>query len=204
MKTVYGKYRDGLVRTLEDLTKRIEGYNKEYVEEGNEPLFYHLITRIKDDGSMTAKLDARGLPHTPEAALAGSIYDACGIRIVCCFIKDIFENIKRIRELPGVKVIREKDYLANAKPNGYRSYHMIISVEEPYADALGNCPGIWYAEIQLRTIAMDSWAALEHKMKYKKTISDNDLIVSELRRCADELAACDISMQTINDMINNR
>ena len=204
METVYGKYRDGLVMTLDDLTKRIEGYNKAYVEEGNEPLYYHLITRIKSDDSMIAKLDARGLPHTPEEALSGGIYDACGIRIVCCFIKDIFENIKRIRELPGVKVIREKDYLANAKPNGYRSYHMIISVEEPYEDAKGNRPGIWYAEIQLRTIAMDSWAALEHKMKYKKTVSDNDLIVSELRRCADELAACDVSMQTINDMINNQ
>lgn len=204
METVYGKYRDGLVMTLEDLRRRIEGYNKAYVEAANEPLYYQLITRIKSDESMTAKLDAKGLPHTPEAALSGEIYDACGIRIVCCFIKDIFENIERIRKLPGVKVLREKDYMANAKPNGYRSYHMIISVEEPYEDALGNCPGIWYAEIQLRTIAMDSWAALEHRMKYKKTISDNDLIVSELRRCADELAACDVSMQTISDMINNQ
>ena len=164
METVYGKYRDGLVRTLEDLTKRIEGYNKENIEAGNEPLYYHLITRIKSEDSMTAKLDARGLAHTPEEALSGSVHDACG----------------------------------------YRSYHMIISVEEPYEDAKGNTPGIWYAEIQLRTIAMDSWAALEHQMKYKKTVSDNDLIVAELRRCADELAACDVSMQTISDMINNQ
>lgn len=204
METVYDKYRDGLVRTLEDLTKRIEGYNKENIEAGKEPLYYHLITRIKSEESMTAKLDARGLAHTPEEALSGSVHDACGIRIVCCFIKDIYENISRIRNLPGVKVIREKDYLTNAKPNGYRSYHMIISVEEPYEDAKGNTPGIWYAEIQLRTIAMDSWAALEHQMKYKKTVADNDLIVAELRRCADELAACDVSMQTISDMINNQ
>ena len=203
MESIYGKYRDGLARTLDDLTARIKEYNKAHVEAGNEPLYEHLITRIKSEESMASKLDARGLPHTPQEALAGGIYDACGIRIVCCFINDITENIRRIKELPGVKVVREKDYLTKAKPNGYRSYHLIVSVEEPYEDALGNDPGIWYVEVQLRTIAMDSWAALEHKLKYKKTIYDNNLIVSELRRCADELAACDVSMQTIREMINN-
>ncbi len=87
--------------------------------------------------------------------------------------------------------MKEKDYIRRAKPNGYRSYHMILRTQSGY-----------YAEIQLRTISMDTWAALEHHLKYKKNLGGHvDLIVSELKRCADELASTDLSMQTIRDMI---
>ena len=95
----------------------------------------------------------------------------------------------------------EKDYIKQAKDNGYRSYHLILEVTAPYEDVLGNNPGKFFVEIQLRTIAMDSWASLEHQMKYKKTVRNQTLIVSELKRLADELASCDISMQTIRDLI---
>ena len=90
-----------------------------------------------------------------------------------------------------IELIQEKDYIRHAKPNGYRSLHLIVRVE-----------GRYYVEIQLRTISMDTWAALEHHMKYKKNLTGNtDLLVSELKRCADELASTDVSMQTLRDMI---
>ena len=79
---------------------------------------------------------------------------------------------------------------------------MIIRITTPYKDINGNVPGQFFAEIQLRTIAMDSWASLEHQMKYKHDIKNPELIVRELKRCADELAACDISMQTIRNLIH--
>ena len=90
-----------------------------------------------------------------------------------------------------IEVVQEKDYIRRAKPNGYRSLHLIIRIRG------------YFAEIQLRTISMDTWAALEHHMKYKKDISgsNTDLLVSELKRCADELASTDVSMQTLRDMI---
>ena len=78
---------------------------------------------------------------------------------------------------------------------------MIVRVESPITDILGNKPGKFYAEIQLRTIAMDSWASLEHQLKYKKNVKNQALIVSELKRCADEMASTDVSMQTIRDLI---
>ena len=78
---------------------------------------------------------------------------------------------------------------------------MILLVNEPFEDVDGNEPGRFFVEIQLRTIAMDSWAALEHQLKYKKNISNTELIVAELKRCADEMASTDISMQTIRDLI---
>ena len=96
-----------------------------------------------------------------------------------------------MKKIDGITVVNEKDYIKNVKPNGYRSYHMILKTDE----------GL-YAEVQLRTISMDTWAALEHHMKYKKEVTVNvDLIVSELRRCADELASTDVSMQAIRDLI---
>ena len=95
-----------------------------------------------------------------------------------------------------------RDLFGIVKPNGYRSYHMIIDIEAPYEDVEGNNPGHFFAEIQLRTIAMDSWASLEHQMKYKHDIKNPEMIVRELKRCADELAACDLSMQTIRNLIH--
>jgi ppGpp synthetase/RelA/SpoT-type nucleotidyltranferase len=119
------------------------------------------------------------------------MHDSIGIRIVCSFIDDIYANIERIRAFTDCTVVEEKDYIKHAKPNGYRSYHMIVQNTEGY-----------YAEIQIRTISMDTWAALEHDIKYKKDINVNkELITAELKRCADELASTDISMQTIRNMI---
>ena len=78
---------------------------------------------------------------------------------------------------------------------------MILAVTVPYEDVLGQLPGTYFVEIQLRTLAMDSWASLEHEMKYKKNIKNPEMISRELKRCADELASCDLSMQTIRNLI---
>lgn len=149
---------------------------------------------------MLEKCNRKNLPLTPESALK-KIRDAIGIRIVCGFIDDIYQTIDIIRGLEGCKIILEKDYILSAKPNGYRSYHLILEVETPYEDCLGNQPGSYFVEVQLRTIAMDSWASLEHQMKYKHEIKDTKRIVRELKRCADELASCDVTMQTIRNLI---
>ena len=118
------------------------------------------------------------------------------------FLDDIYRAIDFLKSLDGVRVVEEKDYIRHVKPNGYRSYHVILELEEPYEDVTGANPGHFYAEVQLRTIAMDSWASLEHQMKYKHDIKNPELIVRELKRCADELASCDVSMQTIRNLIH--
>ena len=92
--------------------------------------------------------------------------------------------------------------MKNAKPNGYRSYHLILDVTENYEDIDGQNPGHFYVEIQLRTIAMDSWASLEHEIKYKHHVKNPERISKELKRCADQLASCDVQMQTIRQLIN--
>lgn len=124
---------------------------------------------------MSEKCVRKSLPPTAYSALH-EIQDAIGIRIVCRFIDDIYTNLKYIRKMPGIRIVEEKDYIKNVKPNGYRSYHVIIKIRDEYEDVTGENPGCFYAELQLRTIAMDTWASLEHQMKYKHEIKMRRLL----------------------------
>ena len=197
---IYGKYGVYLPKILDDLSQRIQEANDRVKQETGQKLFEHFNARIKQAASMEEKCQRKNLPRVSESALK-EIRDAIGIRIVCGFIEDIYQTIEVLRQLEGCEIVLEKDYIRAAKPNGYRSYHLILEVETPYEDCHGQNPGRYFVEIQLRTIAMDSWASLEHQMKYKHEIKDSKRIVRELKRCADELASCDVTMQTIRNLI---
>lgn len=172
MEKIYGDAYPEMKKTLRHLTDEITAIRADMTEEiGMDPI-EHIRARIKSDDSMREKCRRKGLPETRESATE-IIRDAIGIRIVCAFLDDIYT-------------------IRHVKPNGYRSFHMILRVAERF-----------FVEIQLRTISQDTWASLEHHMKYKKEITGNtDLIEKELKRCADELASTDESMQTLRDMIN--
>ena len=199
--SIYGEYLPALKEVMERIVGRIESFNEAYQKEHGEPLYEHLNYRIKREESMLEKLERKHLEATTYNALV-TLKDAIGLRIVTTFVDDVFEVVRLIKGLEFVNVVEEKDYISHAKENGYRSYHMIIQVTSHQKDVLGHQPGSFYVEIQIRTIAMDSWAALEHQMSYKKNIKNRELISSELKRVADELASCDLSMQTIRDLIN--
>ena len=197
---LYGSCYGTMCRVMERIKNEIEAYSDAYDQVHGEKLYEHLICRIKSEESMRDKLRRLALEENTHHALR-EVTDSIGIRVVCLFIDDVYENVRQIKNLPGCTVVAEKDYIQNAKPNGYRSYHMILDVETDEPDAEGRTPGHYYAEIQLRTIAMDTWAALEHELKYKKSIANQELMIQELRRCANELAACDVSMQTLKRII---
>lgn len=158
----------------------------------------HSKGRIKSADSMLEKLGRKGLEPTVTNAIS-QIHDAIGVRVVCSFIKDVYDMAELIKSMQDVEIINEKDYILNPKSNGYRSYHMIVMLNIALPGGIVRIP----AEIQLRTIAQDSWAALEHQLKYKKDIRDVKLIQSELKRCADETASTELTMQTVRDMIMN-
>lgn len=199
-ESIYGKYPDYLPLILEDFSQRIQERNNLVKKKTGYKLFEHLISRVKTPESMVEKCQRKGFEVSTESALR-QIRDSIGLRIVCGFVDDIYRLVDVIHSFEDCRIVVEKDYIKNAKPNGYRSYHMIVEVETSYPDCLGNEQGSYFIEIQLRTIAMDSWASLEHQMKYKHDIKDPKRIVRELKRCADELASCDLSMQTIRNLI---
>lgn len=197
---IYGKYYDAMTEIMNNLVGTIEINSQKQEEKTGEKLYEHLRYRIKDEESMIEKLERNGFEPTTYHALR-SLTDSIGIRVICLFIDDVYKNVALIKSIPGCTVVKEKDYIKNAKPNGYRSYHMILDMETHFSDIDGNTPGHFFVEVQLRTIAMDTWAALEHELKYKRDIRNQELIVSELHRCANELASCDVSMQTLRRII---
>ena len=155
----------------------------------------HIKCRVKSSESLKEKLRRTGLPETAESGLR-SLSDLVGARVITHFIGDIYTVLELIDKNPNWRVKQIKDYIANMKPNGYRSLHVILSL--PFG--VGGIDTI-DVEIQLRTIAMDCWASLEHQLKYKKKIRNAALIADELKRCADEMASTDLTMQTIRDLI---
>lgn len=176
-----------------DMIRRYE------VQLGNRDPVASSQTRIKSAESMRQKLQRLAFPVTAESAMK-NVFDAAGVRLVCPFIQDIDRTAELIRAIPGVQIQTEKDYIRNPKPNGYRSYHMILSMPLRF---LGNSPKTVWLEVQLRTIAMDCWANIEHQLKYKQNIPDQALLIQELKRCADEITSTDLSLQTIRDLIEH-
>ena len=197
---IYSNYEKYLDMILDEFSKRVYKLNDEYKSKTGYKLFEHFISRIKTDESMIEKCTRKGFEVSTHSALK-EIKDAIGVRIVCGFVDDIYTLVGLFKDMENINVVEEKDYILNVKPNGYRSYHMILEVITPFPDCDGNENGKYYIEIQLRTIAMDSWASLEHQMKYKKNITNHERITKELKRCADELASCDLNMQTIRKLI---
>ena len=189
MESIYGKYLAEIEQIQKRFMVQVEKFREEMKEKTGMDPVEHCLSRIKSEESMREKCRRKNLPETAESALF-EIHDAIGFRIVCAFLDDVYLIRDRLLETKEYEVVEEKDYIRHAKPNGYRSYHMILKIM-----------GKYYVEIQLRTISMDTWAALEHHLKYKKEIKNEQLIIQELKRCADELASTDISMQTIRDMI---
>lgn len=191
--SIYGNKLPEIQAVLERMTQHIVSFRKMVLDSSGIDPVEHCLARIKSEESMREKCRQHGLPETQESAL-DVIHDAIGIRVVCAFLDDVYLLRDYLLSTEELVLIKEKDYIRTAKPNGYRSLHVIFHTSDSY-----------YVEFQLRTISMDTWAALEHHLKYKKSINGNeDLIVDELKRCADELASTDISMQTLKNMIFER
>ncbi|MCI5871384.1 GTP pyrophosphokinase [Streptococcus sp.] len=197
---IYGEYSAYLPLILKSFQEKIEEKNQQQKLQTGFKLYEHFLARVKSQESMMDKCQRKSLPLHPHSALR-EIKDSIGIRIICGFVEDIFFLVDFIKKIEGVSVYNEKDFVSKPKPNGYRSYHLILEVETPFPDCLGHQQGNYFIEVQLRTIAMDSWASLEHQMKYKHDIKNPERLVKELKRCADELASCDLSMQTIRQLI---
>lgn len=195
-ESIYGSYRRAMERVRDSVIESLEQANARTKESTGYSLYEHVNTRIKSDESMREKCERKGLEANAYNALT-RVRDAIGVRVVTRFIDDIELVVRELEQIEGVEVVEKKDYVFNAKLNGYRSYHVIASVRDPL-----NPASAYFVEVQIRTIAMDSWAALEHELKYKKGIKNQERIVAELKRCADELASCDMSMQTIRHLMN--
>ena len=152
--------------------------------------------RVKKPESIVEKLQRRGLPVSLESVV-NNLDDVAGIRVICSFIDDIYAVADMLIRQDDVHVIAIKDYIKNPKTNGYRSYHMIIEVPVFFSDRKKNMR----VEVQIRTMAMDFWASLDHQLKYKKTLTNDMDISDEMKKCADIIAQTDAKMLEIRKQI---
>lgn len=153
-------------------------------------------SRLKSSTSIMEKLSRKGLSFTIEN-VEDNLYDVAGIRVVCSYVDDIYVLAEALAQQDDITVIRRKDYIRNPKPNGYRSYHMIVSVPVFFSDQTREMA----VEVQIRTIAMDFWASLEHQLKYKQEVPNQAEIVRSLTACAEQIAAIDEQMWQVRQQI---
>ena len=155
-------------------------------------------TRLKSTESILEKLHRKNLPMDM-AAVEENLYDVAGIRVICPFINDIYCLADCLLQQDDVTLIEKKDYIKNPKENGYRSLHLIV--ETPIF--LQDEKRLMKVEVQLRTIAMDFWASLEHRMRYKKNLNPelSEMLSTELKDCAETSARLDIRMGRVKDVI---
>lgn len=155
--------------------------------------------RLKNPKSIIEKLWRKGLPLTIESIEQG-VSDIAGVRVICGFLEDVYLLADYLLRQDDILLVRAKDYIKNPKPSGYRSLHLILQIPIFLAEE----KRMMNVEIQLRTIAMDFWASLEHKMKYKKDLANAEEIAKELKMCAEDIAHLDEAMQKINNNIERR
>ena len=187
-----------LIQPYEDAMKllltRLEVLNHSIYGTTAERPIHNIQYRIKKKDSIEEKLKLRGYEPTLENA-RDQLQDIAGIRIICYFVGDVKNLVNMLKEQNDLILIRERDYIGNPKANGYRSYHIILGVNVRCLDANEYYP----VEIQLRTISMDFWAAMEHRVSYKKQYDNKEERVAELLRYSDILEKMEKEFEKYND-----
>ena len=185
---------------LKKMNTKIEILNNEFINRYDYNPIEHIKSRLKTADSIVNKLKKDGREVSIEN-MQEYLSDIAGIRIICSFTSDIYQIAQIIAGQRDVTVLHVKDYIKYPKPNGYKSYHMVVTVPVYLSDGAVETK----VEIQIRSVAMDFWASLDHQLKYKKDIGDvSDQISEELRQCAETIAATDQRMLNIRRSIESQ
>ena len=181
---------------LKKVNTKIEILNNEFVNRYDYNPIEHIKSRLKTADSIVKKLKKDGHDVTIENMME-YLSDIAGIRIICSFTSDIYQIAEMIAHQADVTVLHVKDYIKNPKPNGYKSYHMVVTVPVYLSDG----PVETKVEVQIRSVAMDFWASLEHKIAYKFEGNAPENLLKELKACADIVDMLDAKMFSLNEAI---
>lgn len=182
---------------IREVRTKLEVLNDEFqVRRSHNPIAY-IKFRVKKPTSILEKLKRRGYPVSLES-VEENLHDVAGIRVICNYVQDIYMVADMLTSQNDITLLQVKDYIANPKPNGYRSLHLVLEVPVFFSDG---CKPM-KVEVQIRTIAMDFWATLEHHLKYKTEGPVPEEIAQELKACSDVIADTDCRMQNIYNSLN--
>ena len=181
---------------MKEVGTKLEILNDEFQHVHKYNPIEHIKSRIKSPESIVKKLKRYG-HETSIENMVKYVNDIAGVRLICSFTSDIYRLAGMIGNQSDLKVLSIKDYIKNPKESGYKSYHMLVSVPIFLSDSVVDTK----VEIQIRTIAMDFWASLEHKIYYKFEVNAPEYISRDLRECADMVSALDEKMLSLNEAI---
>lgn len=181
---------------IREVTTKLEILNDELSLNDRKSPIQFIKSRVKKPTSIINKLH-RLEKDISMSSIMYSLNDVAGIRVICSFIDDVYRIADMLLKQDDIVLIKEKDYIKNPKPNGYRSYHLIIEIPVFFSDQ----KQMVRVEIQFRTVAMDFWASLEHQLKYKENLDNSEEIESELKKCAETIANTDLKMMEIRNKI---
>jgi len=194
----FARMKDKLVFyrcALRNMETRVDALLEDFINLQPYNPIEHVKSRVKSPERIAEKLNRRNFPITAQSAFE-HLTDIAGMRCICSYAKDIFTMADVFKRQPDIRIIHEKDYISEPKPSGYRSYHLIIEVPIFLTADTHYIP----VEIQLRTQAMDFWASLEHKVRYKYNFQMPDTLSNELRDCAERIASLDNRMHLIQEV----
>lgn len=177
---------------IKEINTKFEVLNTEFRIRYERNPINTIHTRLKSQTSIMEKAARIGIVPTVEN-IENNIHDIAGIRVICSYIDDIYKLADALTGQNDIHLLKKKDYIEHPKPNGYRSLHLIVSVPVFFAESVKEVK----AEVQIRTIAMDFWASLEHQIKYKKDMEEGKQVVPRLKECAERIAKTDRMMQEI-------
>jgi len=192
LRREYAKIVGVYEAAIREINARLQTLDAEFSIKHQHNPIHHIETRVKTLGSIVKKLHDTGIPISMDNAKK-NLHDIAGVRVVCCYVDDIYRIANLLLQQDDISLILEKNYIKNPKPNGYRSLHIVVDVPVYMSQGKLFIP----VEIQIRTVAMDFWATLEHGIRYKATDEVPQGIVDQLRSCADVITETDYKMQEI-------
>lgn len=184
---------------IETIRSKLEVLDRDFKTRYAYNPIHHIDSRLKSPESISGKLKRKGLPQTLEAAEA-NFHDIAGVRVVCNYVDDIYRIANVLLRQKDIEEVNRKDYIRSPKESGYRSLHLVVRVPVFLASHTEEVA----VEIQIRTIAMDFWASLEHELRYKSDMETAEQLKDRLKRCAEISAALDMEMQSIYQEISQK
>ncbi|WP_112181851.1 MULTISPECIES: GTP pyrophosphokinase family protein [Paraliobacillus] len=195
----FNDWKNGLLVykfALDEIDTKLSILSEEFEFIHNHNPMEHVKSRLKEPNSIMDKLNRKGLEVTLSNARE-HVRDIAGVRVTCSFVADIYKVYHMLSQQDDIKVLEVKDYIKHPKPNGYRSFHLIVEVPVFLANSTEHVP----VEVQIRTIAMDTWASLEHKIFYKYDQEIPQELKNELKQAADTVRALDDKMEYIHTQV---
>lgn len=188
----YLKHQHLYTAAIKEVTTKLEILDEEFQVSHEHNPIHHIETRLKTPPSIRQKLEKHGVEFS-QPAIEKYVQDVAGVRVICNYIEDIYTVSDLLTKQSDISLVKKDDYIQKPKESGYRSLHLVVTVPIFLSTGVKQIP----VEVQIRTIAMDFWASLEHQLRYKSGITSSQKIHHRLKCCAESIAEIDTEMQDI-------